>query len=144
MESELILHSVTYECLSKRHSLIPWGDEHPTKVLDLGTGCGAWCLDAAREWKNAEFIGLDMVPCQTPLAQLTDPDLQKRISWVVANFLEELPFPTASFDFVHVRFVGAYSLQEDQWDAFLTEMTRVLKPDGRLEVVSGRRKICLQ
>lgn len=137
LESELILHSVTYEAISKRHSLIPWGDEPPMKVLDLGTGCGAWCIDAARAWKNTEFVGLDVVPCQTPLAPLKDPDLQKRISWVVANFLEELPFPTASFDFVHVRYVGAYSIQEDQWDAFLTEMTRVLKPEGRLELVSG-------
>lgn len=133
--SDLLLHNATWDIISQRQSIIPFGDRPPLRVLDIGTGCGVWCIDAAKDWPKAEFIGLDVVPCQTDLSNLKDPDLSRRISWVVADFLEELPFPTGSFDLVHVRYVGAPSIPEDRWSDFFSELTRVLKPDGHLELL---------
>ena len=108
----------------------------PCRVLDLGCGRGVWCLDMAREWKTSEFVGLDIVPIQPPMHQLADPDLHHRVSWVVANFLEPLPFPDASFDYVHVRFI-LQGVPEDKWVDLFSEARRILAPGGVLEVVEG-------
>ncbi|SPO24895.1 uncharacterized protein UTRI_01400_B [Ustilago trichophora] len=108
----------------------------PCRVLDLGCGRGVWCLDMAREWKTSEFVGLDIVPIQPPMDELADPDLHHRISWVVANFLEPLPFPDASFDYVHVRFI-LQGVPEDKWVDIFSEARRILAPGGVLEVVEG-------
>ncbi|CDW96890.1 hypothetical protein [Sporisorium scitamineum] len=108
----------------------------PCRVLDLGCGRGFWCLDMAREWKTSEFVGLDIVPIQPPMASLADPDLEHRVSWVVANFLEPLPFPDASFDYVHIRFV-LQGMPEDKWIDLLSEARRILAPGGVLELLEG-------
>lgn len=108
----------------------------PCRVLDLGCGRGMWCLDMAREWPTSEFVGLDIVPIQPPMEELANPDLEHRVSWVVANFLEPLPFPDASFDYVHVRFI-AQGVPEDKWVDLFSEARRVLAPGGVLEVVEG-------
>ena len=109
-------------------------DYLPSRVLDLGTGQGSWCIDAARDWTNTEFIGLDVVPIQTPLASLNEPELEQRVSWVVANFLEPLPFPDDSFDLIHMRFIGT-GIPDDRWPDVLAEATRVLIQGGTLEIV---------
>ncbi|TKY85143.1 hypothetical protein EX895_006223 [Sporisorium graminicola] len=108
----------------------------PCRVLDLGCGRGFWCLDMAREWKTSEFVGLDIVPIQPPMASLADPDLEHRVSWVVANFLEPLPFPDASFDYVHIRYI-LQGVPEDKWFDLLSECRRILAPGGVLELVEG-------
>lgn len=133
---ELLTHTLVFETMRQKHSTIPFGEKKPARVLDVGTGCGAWCIDTALAWGDSEFVGLDVVPCQTPLADLANPDLHKRVSWVVANFLDELPFPSRSFDLVHVRWVGSTSVRETQWTDFLSELCRVLRPGGHLEIVS--------
>ncbi|CAO1618115.1 unnamed protein product [Sympodiomycopsis kandeliae] len=138
MAAEMDLHNMAYEILSHRHSVYPFEQEQkPKRVLDIGTGCGAWCIDIARSWSETEVVGLDVVPCQTPTSYLKDADLERRISWVVANFLEELPFPSDSFDFIHMRFIGSCALREDQWGDFLTEVARVLKPTGQMELIES-------
>ncbi|KAF8578606.1 hypothetical protein K439DRAFT_1621189 [Ramaria rubella] len=53
------------------------------------------------------------------------PTLAARITWVLANFLEPLPFKSGDFDFVHVRRV-ARGVPEDRWDAFMEEVVRDL------------------
>ncbi|KAF8578609.1 S-adenosyl-L-methionine-dependent methyltransferase, partial [Ramaria rubella] len=106
----------------------------PTKVLDLGCGTGEWILDCAREWKHTTFVGVDLVPIQPDLARLHCPTLAARITWVLANFLEPLPFKSGDFDFVHVRRV-ARGVPEDRWDAFMEEVVRVLRPGGAFEML---------
>ncbi|KAJ9477735.1 hypothetical protein PHBOTO_001313 [Pseudozyma hubeiensis] len=108
----------------------------PARVLDLGCGRGVWCIDMAREWKSSELIGLDVVPIQPPMHQLADADLEHRVSWVVANFLEPLPFPDASFDYVHMRFVHQ-AVPEDKWVDVFSEVRRILAPGGVFELVEG-------
>lgn len=51
-------------------------------------------------------MGLDLVPVQTPLKAVHNKDIASRVTWVVANVLEGLPFPSNSFDFVHCRFLN--------------------------------------
>ncbi|KAI8978791.1 hypothetical protein BD414DRAFT_538707 [Trametes punicea] len=105
----------------------------PARVLDLGCGTGTWILDAAREWKNSHFVGLDIVPLHPDLVQVGSFDLASRITWVQANFLERLPFPNEEFDYVRLVRV-ARGVPEDKWDGLLEEITRVMKPGGAFEM----------
>uniref|UniRef100_V5EMQ5 Methyltransferase domain-containing protein n=1 Tax=Kalmanozyma brasiliensis (strain GHG001) TaxID=1365824 RepID=V5EMQ5_KALBG len=136
MEAELSLH-LSIVAIFRGHTLreFPEGSR-PSRVLDLGCGRGQWCLDVAREWKTTEFVGLDLVPIQPPLHKLGDPDLEHRVSWVVANFLEPLPFPDASFDYVHIRFL-LQGVPEDKWVDIFSEARRVLAPGGVLEILES-------
>ncbi|KAI0632418.1 hypothetical protein C8Q77DRAFT_922881 [Trametes polyzona] len=114
----------------------------PARVLELGCGTGTWILNAAREWKNSHFVGLDVVPLHPDLVQVGSFDLASRITWVQANFcrltyrfpsLERLPFPNEEFDYVRVVRV-ARGVPEDKWDGLLEEITRVMKPGGAFEM----------
>ncbi|PVG02836.1 hypothetical protein CPB86DRAFT_870203 [Serendipita vermifera] len=105
----------------------------PRNILDLGCGNGVWVLDAAQAWPESHFVGLDLVPLQ-PKLSLVAPKLHDRIQWVNSNFLEKLPFPDSHFDFVHIRRI-ARGVPEDKWPFLLEEVSRVLKPDGAIEVV---------
>ncbi|KAH9889995.1 hypothetical protein C8Q73DRAFT_147103 [Cubamyces lactineus] len=108
-------------------------DSPPSRVLDLGCGTGTWILDAAREWKDSYFVGLDVVPLHPDLIQVGSFDLASRITWVQANFLERLPFPNEEFDYVRLVRV-ARGVPEDKWDGLLEEITRVLRPGGAFEM----------
>ncbi|RDX50325.1 hypothetical protein OH76DRAFT_1482460 [Lentinus brumalis] len=108
-------------------------DTPPTRVLDLGCGTGTWILTAAREWKDTCFVGVDVVPLHPDLLQVGCWDLASRITWVQANFLERLPFPNEEFDYVRLVRVSR-GVPEDKWDAFLEEITRVMRPGGAFEM----------
>ncbi|KAG2102195.1 uncharacterized protein F5147DRAFT_540241, partial [Suillus discolor] len=76
---------------------------------------------------------LDIVPLHPDLARLSrKKDLLNRVSWIQANFLEGLPFPNESFDFVHVKRI-ARGVPEDKWDDLFEEITRVMKPGAAFE-----------
>ncbi|KAG8894380.1 hypothetical protein FRB99_001317, partial [Tulasnella sp. 403] len=60
--------------------------------------------------------------------------LNQRIKWVQGNFLEKLPFPDGYFDFVHVRRI-ARGVPEDKWDHIFSEVNRVLRSGGQVEVI---------
>ncbi|UZJ52529.1 hypothetical protein CBS101457_001849 [Exobasidium rhododendri] len=132
LTSEVLYHDIATSVLGL--SVIDWEEKAPSRVLDIGTGTGSWVIDLAKLWKETEFIGLDLVPVQTPLNYTQDEDLQARVSWVVANALQGLPFPNDSFDFVHIRMINC-GVSESRWTTLLSEVLRVLTPSGRLEII---------
>ena len=75
-------------------------DAPPRKVLDIGCGTGTWIMECTKLWKDAQFVGLDIVPLQPDLKRVGSRDVAGRVHWVQANFLEGLPFPNDEFDFV--------------------------------------------
>lgn len=109
-------------------------DTPPTRVLDLGCGSGYWILECAKQWRNCEFVGLDLVPLHPDLSLLRSSDLGSRITWVQANCLDGLPFPNEEFDFVHIKRL-AHGIPEDKWDFLLEEISRVMKPGAAIEMV---------
>ena len=70
-----MLHYVYYNMFDKRHYLTNFDDgEMPKRVLDIGCGTGIWIHDVAKYWAGMghtaeEFVGVDLVPIQTPMVE---------------------------------------------------------------------------
>ncbi|ODO03327.1 hypothetical protein L198_02172 [Cryptococcus wingfieldii CBS 7118] len=146
------LHETLYELMGGRHTFAEV-EEEPKAVLDIGTGVGLWPISQARVWPGSTIVGLDIVPCQTNLSLLAQAEknarstsdgsaagegmwesIQRRVKWEQVDFLNDLPYDTGVFDFVHIRFV-ALGIPESRWGDVLEEAARVLKPNGKLEIV---------
>ena len=79
-------------------------------------------------------MGFDLVPIQPNLSRLGQSSLASRIDWVLGNFLEPLPFADREFDYVYMSRVAG-GVPEDKWDALFAEVGRVLKEDGKFEMM---------
>jgi SAM-dependent methyltransferase len=104
------------------------------KVLDVGCGNGTWILDMAREYHHTNiYIGIDILPIL--------PDDNSRLSntgFIQCDLLDGIPFPDSTFDFVCERFLIYPDLTDSQWKYLFSEMKRVLKPGGYLEIMEYR------
>jgi SAM-dependent methyltransferase len=99
----------------------------PAAILDVGCGTGRWCFELKEEHPEALVVGLDLVPVQkagTPCV------------FVQANVLHGLPFADHCFDFVHQRLLTS-GVPLRSWPALLSELVRVTRPGGWIEVVEG-------
>jgi demethylmenaquinone methyltransferase/2-methoxy-6-polyprenyl-1,4-benzoquinol methylase len=98
------------------------------RVLDVACGTGDLAIELkSRVGADGEVVGSDFSEGMLELARRKDPSL--RFEW--GNALE-LPYDTDSFDAVTVGF-GARNFSD--LDAGLREMTRVVRPGGRVVVL---------
>ncbi len=101
-------------------------------VLDLGSGGGIDCFLAAKQvGPEGRVIGLDMTPEMIKLARRN----AKRMGVTNVDFrygeIEEIPLPDESVDVVISNCV--INLSPDK-DAVFREVSRVLRPGGRMNV----------
>lgn len=96
------------------------------RLLDVACGTGVVAREARQ--RGATVTGLDRNDGMLAVAARLDPD----IDWQ-EGMAETLPFPEASFDCVTCQF--GLMFFEDRVNA-LTEMSRVLRPGGRLVVAT--------
>src|SRR5579884_669267 len=106
------------------------------RALDVATGTGDLALELARRLgPEGEVIGTDFSPRMLELARAKAADLEvqlaPRVSFELANALE-LPYPDGQFDAATVGF-GARNFAS--LERGLREMTRVVKPGGRVVVL---------
>ncbi|KAF5392427.1 hypothetical protein D9757_002296 [Collybiopsis confluens] len=102
----------------------------PTSILDLGCGEGHWILDCANQWPDARIVGLDIVDVSLPEIHGND-----RMSVIRGNFVRyPLPFPRDSFDLVRIANLSL-AIPADRWDYVLSEVYRVLRAGGRIELI---------
>ncbi|CAB4380393.1 unnamed protein product [Rhizophagus irregularis] len=97
------------------------------KVLDIGCGPGTWLLDLASKYKKSLFYGLDnnsVYPNEIKPSNL---------NFIQADMFDGLPFPDNEFDFVRESSMS-FLVKADQWDFIISEMIRVTKPDGYVEL----------
>jgi Methyltransferase domain len=59
----------------------------------------------------------------------------QRLSFTHGNFMQRFPFPDATFDFVRLSDL-ALAVPRYAWGSLLTEVHRVLKPSGRIELIT--------
>ncbi|QRV86397.1 methyltransferase domain protein [Ceratobasidium sp. AG-Ba] len=112
-------------------------DKQPQRCLDLGCGGGEWIRDAARRWPKCEFVGMDLVLMhrgQLGSTRQRKAPQEQRVSWVKGDFLADaLPFPSASFDYVHLRDV-ARAIPHLTWSSLMSQVARVLRPGGVMDL----------
>lgn len=102
------------------------------QVLDLGCGAGTDTLVAAQMvGPRGSVTGIDMTPEMLTKARASADEMGARNVEFVAGEAESLPFPDASFDVIISN--GVIDLIPDK-DAVFSELFRVLRPGGRIQV----------
>ena len=76
------------------------------------------------------YIGIDILPV-FPNEEYRLPNT----GFIQCDLLDGIPFPDSTFDFVYERFVIYSDLNDSQWKYLFSEMKRVLKPGGYLEIM---------
>lgn len=111
---------------------------NPASILDVGTGTGRWAYEMAELFPGAKVVGVDITPSPTDTSAETgaaDPR-PRNYSFTSANVLESLPFPDASFDFVHMRLLYS-AIPHQRWPFVIGELVRVTRPGGWIESVES-------
>ncbi|KAK6354210.1 hypothetical protein TWF730_008622 [Orbilia blumenaviensis] len=102
--------------------------EEPKKILDCGYGSGAWAIEAAEKYPDAEIIAVDISPH-------LKPDETPGNLWCQVDDLNEpFNFKPEEFDFVHSRLV-APGISKNRWTGYMKDCFKVLKADGWLQMV---------
>src|SRR5207244_184649 len=104
-------------------------------ILDVGSGTGRWAAEMADLFPQARVVGVDITP-PPALENAATNRMPNNYSFMAANVLEGLPFPDASFDFVHQRLLYA-AIPADRWQSAVNELVRVTRPGGWIELVEG-------
>ncbi|MBW1879349.1 MAG: methyltransferase domain-containing protein [Deltaproteobacteria bacterium] len=106
--------------------LEPFLDEAPARVLDVGCGTGFFTRHVAERLVESEVVGVDMDEGRLTYAQKQGRHSNLRFE---RGDLTDLPFPDDAFDLVFCRFVLVHAPDPA---LFLTEMSRVARPGGRV------------
>ncbi len=140
-----------YDRISKAYDLLSDSNEHKARelgeqvlevkagdrVLEIGYGTGHACLDLANMvGEQGEVVGIDISPGmrEVALKRLRDAGVADRVKLEVGD-ARKLPYGDAQFDKAFTSFTLELFPLEDI-PTVLSEVKRVLKPGGRLGVVS--------
>ena len=101
-------------------------------VVDIGCGAGTDTLVAAQMVApGGQVIGIDMTPEMLSRARAAAAEMGSGNVGFVEGDVEKLPFPAESFDVAISN--GVIDLIPDK-DAVFSEIFRVLRPGGRLQL----------
>jgi ubiquinone/menaquinone biosynthesis C-methylase UbiE len=109
----------------------------PGAILDIGCGTGRWAMELAAEFPHARVVGMDIVMPQPHKSLGFGLDsIPANASFIEGDATHPLPFPDASFDFVHLRMMYP-AIPAPVWPSLLREAARVLRPGGWVESVEA-------
>ena len=103
------------------------------RVMDAGCGSGSLAIDVKKAFPNILLEAIDADPHILGIAEQKARKLNQQINFREA-FLQDLPFPDSSFDFVYSSLVF-HHLTSDVKRKAMKEVYRVLKNGGRFLLV---------
>jgi SAM-dependent methyltransferase len=103
-------------------------------VLDVACGPGGWVLDVAFARPDVEVCGIDLSQPMIDYANArARTQGRSNASFGVMDIMQPLDFSDATFDLINARLLIGVFKRED-WDPFLDECTRLLRPGGILRL----------
>ncbi|RMZ89359.1 hypothetical protein DV736_g3411, partial [Chaetothyriales sp. CBS 134916] len=100
----------------------------PRHILDCGFGTADWAIEVADRAPDASIQALDITP------HLASSNRPSNLQLQIGNLNEKTPFADETFDFVHSRFIAG-GLGWFRWPSYLSEMYRVLRVGGWIQVI---------
>lgn len=71
---------------------------HPQRILDIGCGTGAWCIEMSDAYPSAEVVGVELSPSQPTL-------VPPNLTFQIDDFDDEWTY-SRSFDYIHARLLA--------------------------------------
>lgn len=105
------------------------------RILDIGCGTSRFAEQVLSEFPKAEVVGLDLCPTMLRTSQ-TRPFTGRERLRLVQGDSQKLPFADNSFDLVTCSHSFHHYPNQLQ---VVSEMHRVLRPEGRLMIIDGDR-----
>jgi ubiquinone/menaquinone biosynthesis C-methylase UbiE len=103
-------------------------------VLEVGCGTGTLTLAAKRRaGPSGKVFGIDVIPGMIELSQRKAAQAKEDITFRSGS-IDDIPFPANQFDVVMCSFM-IFHMSEEVRRKGITEIYRVLKPQGRLLVL---------
>ncbi|RGB29417.1 hypothetical protein C1646_613237, partial [Rhizophagus diaphanus] len=90
-------------------------------------GAATWLLDLSNKYETSYFYGVDIKPIYP---QEIKPH---NLEFIEADVTNRLSFHDNEFDFTYLE-IMSFVFTPDQWDFILSELVRVTKPDGYIEI----------
>ncbi|KAL2200433.1 S-adenosyl-L-methionine-dependent methyltransferase, partial [Corynascus similis CBS 632.67] len=100
----------------------------PRRILECGSGSGAWALEVAEQYPECEVIGIDIYPYPVP------EDIPPNLEFQVDDLNSPSTFPSNYFDLVHSRMMAG-GIHANRWMNYLSDILRVLRPGGWCQMV---------
>ncbi|KAJ7893540.1 S-adenosyl-L-methionine-dependent methyltransferase [Mycena leptocephala] len=95
------MHAAVTRYFDGELSPAPIAEMRPRRILDLGCGSGAWAIQAAMQFSDAQVFAVDISP-------IPDRPIPGNMCFELADLTKDLEFDKEMFDIVHSRLVMSH------------------------------------